>query len=276
MQDKKDNLGNRMKAYESQSTFQKLSHLTPIVARLDGRSFHTFTAGLKRPYDEGLSNLMAATTKYLVQATNANLGYTQSDEISLIWVNQEEKVEREIFFDGKVFKMQSLLAAMCSVYFNKHLAKHLPEKAAQIVNDPMFDCRVFSVPTLTEATNYLYWREKDATKNSISMAAQSVYSHNALHGKNSSDKQEMLYAKGINWNNYPDFFKKGTYFYKRSVSRPYSIEELDKLPAKHLARNNPELVILRQEVVPLVMPPLSRIGNRVDVLFKGQEPISKS
>lgn len=267
----KDSLGNRMKAYESQTTFQKLSPLNPIIARLDGRSFSSFTKGLGRPYDKRLSDLMAETTKFLVKESNANIGYCQSDEITLVWVNKDEKIDQEIFFSGKVFKMTSILASMCSTYFNKLLLNYIPEKADKF---PLFDCRVFSVPTITEAINCLYWREKDATKNSISMAAQSVYSHKDLMHKNSKQKNEMLFAKGINWNDYPDYFKKGTYVARQSIIRKFTTDELDKLPEKHEARKNPDLEIVRQDVLTLNIPPLSRIKNKADVLFLGAKPIT--
>ena len=141
--------------------------------------------------------------------------------------------------------MISDLASMCSVYFNRQLPNFLPEKVDKM---PRFDCRVFNVPTLDEAVNTFLWREQDATKNSISMAAQSVYSHNQLNGKTGSDKQEMLFQKGINWNDYPDFFKRGSYIQRKRTLTKFSTEELEKLPQKHQARLNPNLEIERWEI----------------------------
>lgn len=263
-----DKLGNMMKFYESQTCVERLLPLIPIVARLDGKGFSKFTKGLKRPYDERLSNLMIETTKYLVKETNANCGYTQSDEITLVWYSGD--LESKVYFDGRVMKMISDLSAMASVFFNSKLSEYLPEKVGKL---PRFDCRVFSVPTLDEAVNAFYWREKDATKNSISMAAQSFYSHKELMNKNSGQKQEMLFQKGVNWNEYPSFFKKGTYVQRKRVFSKFSEEELSKLPPKHNARKDPNFVIERWVIDKVELSPLSKIKNKVDVIIYGQDPI---
>jgi len=267
MKNSKDNFGDRMKMYENQTCGIKMLPRIPVIARLDGKGFSKFTKGLKRPYDERLSKLMVETTKYLVKETNANCGYTQSDEITLVWYS--DSFESKIYFDGRLFKMISDLASMCSVYFNRNLTNYLPEKSDKM---PRFDCRVFNVPNVEEATNTFLWREQDATKNSISMAAQSVYSHNQLNGKNGSDKQEMLFQKGINWNDYPNFFKRGTYVQRKRVMTKFSSEELEKLPLKHQAIINPNLEIERWIVDEVKLPPLSRIKNRVNVVIFGENP----
>jgi tRNA(His) 5'-end guanylyltransferase len=167
--------------------------------------------------------------------------------------------------------MNSILASMTTAYFNRRLAEFLPSKADKL---PMFDARVWNVPNRREAINYLYWRELDATRNSITMAAQSLYSHNELHGVNSARKQDLLMAKGVNWSHYPSAFKRGTYCQRRKTVRPFSTEELKKLPPKHNARLNPNLVIERTDVVVLDMPPLSRIQNKEAVIFEGADPIT--
>jgi tRNA(His) 5'-end guanylyltransferase len=141
---------------------------------------------------------------------------------------------------------------------------------------PRFDCRVYNVPTLDEAVNSFLWREQDATKNSISMAAQSVYSHSELMNKNGSDKQEMLFQKSINWNDYPSFFKRGTYVQRKRVLTPFTSEEIEKLPAKHNARKDPNYVIERWVIDKVDLPPLSKIENKVDTIVWGLDPVMKS
>ncbi len=153
------NLDERMKFFEKVGTTQRLIPLLPVVCRLDGRSFHNFTKGLKRPYDEGFSNLMIETMDYLAKETNACFSYCQSDELTLAWYSS--KMKNQIFFDGRVNKMTSILAAMCSVYFNRKLPKHLPVKYEE--KYPLFDCRVWNLPTLEEGANAFLWRERDAT-----------------------------------------------------------------------------------------------------------------
>lgn len=262
MGNKKDSLGDRHKFYERQYAGLKLMPLLPVVCRLDGKAFHSFTKGLRRPYDERLSSLMVETTKYIMAETNANIAYTQSDEISLIWYT--EKLDTMLFFDSKLLKMNSILSAMTSVFFNKNLNRFLPEKSHC---NPVFDSRVWNVPTLGEASLYLLWREQDATRNSISMAAQAYYSHKELMGKSSKMKQEMLFSKGVNWNDYPAFFKRGTYIQKRTITRPYTNEELSKLPERHEVFRNPSLKFTRSEIMSLELPPLKTISNRSAVLF---------
>lgn len=262
------NIDDRMKFYENYETDRRLIKKLPVIVRLDGRGFHNFTKGLQRPYDTALSSLMIKTTQYLAQETNAVCGYTQSDEITLAYYAPE--FDSEIFFDGRIFKMTSILAAMCSVYFNKNLYL-LPESHSGKM--PLFDCRVWNVPDIEEGANAFLSRELDATKNSITMAASYYYSHAQLMGKNSSEKQEMLHQRGVNWNNYPSFFKRGTYIVKQKISKPFTTEELDKLPEKHEARRNPHLTVIRSEYNVLDMPSLMSIQNRGEVLFLGKEPI---
>jgi len=263
----KDSLGDRIKEYESQTCGTRLMGRLPVICRLDGKNFSRFTKGLKRPYDERLSNLMVETTKYLVKETNANCGYHQSDEITLVWYS--DSYESKIYFDGRLFKMISDLAAMASVFFNRELPSYLPEKAHLM---PRFDCRVFSIPTIHEAANCFLWRELDATKNSISMAAQHYYSHKELEGKNGSEKQEMLFQKGVNWNDYPASFKRGTYIQRKRVLTKFSTEELENLPVKHQARQNPDLMIERWVIDRIDLPPLMTIQNREEVILFGAEP----
>lgn len=261
-------LGDRMKFYENQTCGIRMLPRIPVIARLDGKGFSKFTKGLKRPFDERLSNLMIETTKYLVRETNANCGYTQSDEITLVWYT--DKVDSSIYFDGRFFKMVSDLAGMCSVFFNRELPKYLPEKSDKM---PRFDARVWNVPTLDEAVNTFLWREQDATKNSITMAASNYYSHNFLMGKNGSEKQELLFQKGINWNDYPDFFKKGSYIQRKRVSTKFTANELEKLPINHNARKNPDMLVDRWIVDVIDIPPLSKVSNRVNVIIFGEAPL---
>ena len=260
--------GDRMKEYERMEGTRRFLPLLPVCARIDGESFSRFTKGLERPYDKRLVHLMCQTATYLVQETQANMAYTQSDEISLVWYSEEYK--SQIFFNSRIQKMVSILASIATAYFNAHISEYIPKKEMQLA---LFDSRVWQVPTLEEGANTFLWRELDATKNSISMAARCYYSHKALHKKTSAEMQEMLWRKGINWNDYPAFFKRGTFVQKRRAYRKFTTEEIEKLPEKHEARKNPDLQIERAEFRFLEMPPFSQVKNRVDVIFYGAEPV---
>jgi tRNA(His) guanylyltransferase len=262
-----DEFGDRMKLYESTEAGRRLMPLLPAVARLDGKCFSGFTRGLARPYDQRLTDLMVATTRYLVEQTGAKCGYTQSDEITLGWVARD--FDQQIYFDGRIQKMASVMAAMASVFFVRRLAEAIPEKADK---SPLFDCRVWNVPNRVEGANAFLWREQDATKNSILMTAHSLFSHREMFEKNTKILQEMIYERGINWNDYPASFKRGTYVQRRTTTRAFTPEELAALPPKHEARRNPGIVFERSDVVTLDMPPLSRVKNRAEVIFGGADP----
>ena len=264
----KDSLGDRQKEYEKVETSRLLIPRLPIVVRIDGRAFHSFARGLTRPFDERLTQLMIETTKFLVHETNARIGYTQSDEISLILFG--EGLDSETFFNRRTFKLTSMLASMATGYFNSIKPHFLPEKADKLA---FFDCLVWNVSSKEEAVNYLIWREWDATKNSVSMAAQSKFSHKKLQNKNAGQMQEMLFQEfGINWNDYPAFFKRGTYVQRKIVTKKLSIEEIDKLPAKHAARKDPNLEVLRGVVEVIEVPRLASVKNRVEMVFDGENP----
>ena len=260
-------LGDRMKLYEGIEARRRFLPLLPICARIDGKRFSKFTQGLARPYDERLSRLMVEVTRHLVEDTGARVGYTQSDEISLLYYS--DSLHSQVFLDGRVQKMTSILAAMATARFAALLPERVPEKAGSLA---LFDCRTWVVPSRDEATNVFLWREQDATKNSIAMAAHHYYPRSELHGKNGAEMQEMLFQKGVNWNDYPAFFKRGTYVQRRTVSRPFTADEIARLPPMHDAHKNPDLVIERTVIQEIDMPPVGQIRNRVAVLFNGEPP----
>lgn len=264
-----DEFGDRMKGYESQTEI-RLMPLLPTFARVDGRSFHTFTKGLERPYDTQMSNIMRTTARLLAIETNACMAYTQSDEITLAWYSKDYK--SQIWFDGRHSKMVSQIAALATLYFYKGCEILLPDYSRK---NPSFDARVWQAPNLQEGANVFLWRALDAQKNSISMAAQSVYSHSQLQGKGSKDKLKMLQAKDIDWNEYPTMFTRGTFIQRKVVSKPFTAEEIEKLPPKHEARSNPSLLIERAEWAFMDMPSFDTISNRAEVVFEGAKPIVK-
>lgn len=202
-------LGDRIKQlYEKNETNQKFIPMLPIYCRIDGRSFSKFTKGMAKPYEERMSRVMQEVTKFLVKETSAKVGYVQSDEISLLYYADD--IKSSLFFDGKKQKMVSVLAGAASAKFMQVASTEIPEFMQDKV--PMFDARVFNVPNKVEAMNCFLWRVQDAVKNSISMAVRSVYSHKEVNNKNQSQMLDMLMDKGINWNDYPKFFKEGSFF----------------------------------------------------------------
>lgn len=263
-----DDLGDRLKAYEAQETARKLIPGVPIYARIDGRSFSKFTRDMDRPFDNKMTCAMIETVKYLVDKSGATLGYTQSDEISLVWANTDHTAE--LWFGGKIHKITSVLASMATIAFVEGVMTYFPDWQVYLHRMPHFDCRVMQVPNLDELANCLLWRNLDATKNAVSMAAHHYYSHNELQGKNSAQKQEMLFEKGIQFEDYPASFKRGTFVRKQTVSKPFDPQEWASIPIQH----RPELgtLLMRTEMVEFDLPPLNRVKNRVECLFHAQEP----
>ena len=231
-----DDLGNRMKTFYEQIPKTKLMRRTPVIIRIDGKAFHTFTRGFKRPFDEILIKTMQETTKYLCEnIQGCVLGYTQSDEITLVLVDYQ-RFESCAWFDYEIQKICSISASMATMAFNKFFAKNVKEydmkwkcgltpqsveiqKAhydyMEVLNKAvekgaMFDARVFNIPK-EEVTNCVYWRQLDASRNSIQMVGQANFSHKELHCKTCNDIQDMLMLqKNINWNDFPTHQKRGT------------------------------------------------------------------
>lgn len=262
-----------MKSHERSCCEPALLHGVPAIGRVDGRHFSSFTKGMAKPYSDHMIECMTRTALFLAEHTNAVCAYTQSDEISLIWHNDCQP-QSEIWFNGRTFKMVSNLASLATLAFYRNVLALMPEYAERL---PTFDARVYNVPTKQEAVNYLIWREWDATKNSITSATSCFYSHTEMFGKNSKDRQELLFAKGVNWNDYPSYFKRGTYIRRKIVEKPFSAAELDKLPPLHTARSNPEFKVKRTEyVVENDFPRLASVANGECVIFQGQEPIIKN
>lgn len=207
----KTSLGDRMKEYELVSRTH-LTRRTPVIIRVDGKAFHTFTKRLTdtdiSPYSASMQSTMQCTAQLMVHyIQNAVFAYTQSDEISILLVDWR-KHETEQWYNAQVQKMVSISAAMATAYFG-HFYR-LDEEIDYAPHLPLFDSRVFTLPK-EEVANYFIWRQQDATRNSINMLGQHFFSHKELHGKNVSQVQDMLMEKhGINWNDFPTTNRRGT------------------------------------------------------------------
>lgn len=191
-----------MKGYEDVWRSQLPGRL-PVLLRIDGKAFHTYTKGCKRPFDERLVEVMDETAQYLCKnIMNSRLAYVQSDEISILLVNYETN-DTQSWFDNNIQKMVSISSAMASAYFTTQSAKIFGQPKLA-----MFDSRAFILPK-EDVNNYFLWRQNDATRNSVQMLARSLYSHKELNGLNNSQLQELTFKKGQNWNNLPTSQKRG-------------------------------------------------------------------
>ena len=233
-----DNLGDRMKGYEN--VFRNyLPRRSYVIIRVDGKAFHSFTKGLKKPFDDELIEDMNETTKFLcANIQGAKLGYVQSDEISII-ITDFETFDTQSWFENNIQKMCSISASLATAKFNQLRLKRVNNGvfANEIEEHPklaQFDSRIFLVPNRSEAMNYLLWRQNDAVRNSISMVAQSLYPHKELQGKNTDQMQELAFRKGINWNDLEAGKRRGRLFAKTNFINgvdvnKMSLDELIKL-----------------------------------------------
>lgn len=215
-----NNLGNRMKNNYESRTKQFLTRRTPTIIRLDGKSFGNYTRGLNKPFDEGLIGDMQSTTQFLCEnVQGCKLGYTQSDEITLV-LTDYDKLTSDAWFDYNVQKMTSVAASMATAKFNQLRTKRVYTESRGTTTPctelplAFFDARVFQIPEKEEVVNCLIWRQRDAERNSIQMLAQSLFSHNELHKKNTSELQEMCFQKGHNWNDLDVSKKRGSLIVK--------------------------------------------------------------
>lgn len=230
-----DALGDRMKEYERRNQYF-LQRRTPVIIRVDGKAFHTFTRGFQKPFDEVLGNAMVRTMEYLCQNISGCIfGYVQSDEITLV-LQDYRKLNTDAWFGYRTDKLCSIAASMATMVFNKYFSQehwkwaknngiacmeHLNEgKNPDLLKlhntyveasckGAMFDARCFNIPK-EEVCNCIYWRQLDATRNSIQMVGQANFSHAELQGKSCNDIQDMLHEqRGINWNDFPTRWKRG-------------------------------------------------------------------
>jgi tRNA(His) 5'-end guanylyltransferase len=212
----KDALGDRIKSNFEDRTRYYLPRRTYSILRIDGCHFHTYTKGLKRPFDIDLINDMNnAIVAMLPQLQGVAFAYTQSDEISIL-LTDFEKENTSAWFDGNLQKMCSVAASIITAEFNacrllrqfNSYVKHCDD--VNFANSAYFDCRVFTIPDRIEVINYFRWRQQDCIRNSLSMVAQSNFSHEELHGKSQSNMHDMLHAKDVNWaTDYTDGEKNG-------------------------------------------------------------------
>ena len=231
---KKDNLGDRMKEnYENRAKTQLLRRI-PVIIRLDGKAFHTFTRGFKKPFDDILIEAMQQTMLTLCkEIQGCVLGYTQSDEITLV-LTDYKKLETSAWFDYDVQKICSVSASIATLAFNRSFAKqcklYAPSHSTDInnahinsiYNGALFDSRCFNVPK-EEVTNCILWRQQDAIRNSINSVGQANFSHKELQGL-STDQilGKLLEEKQIDWNKLPVHLQRGSCCIKREVDGVYS------------------------------------------------------
>jgi len=225
----KTRLGARMKEYEFTSKTRLLRRM-PVIIRLDGICFHSWTKQLKHhdpslkrePWGDLMPALMTETTAYLMEhIQNAVFAYSQSDEISIL-LNDWKTLKTDQWLGGVVQKIVSTSASLATVGFNfrpGYISKLTPA---------CFDARVYNLPK-EEVANYFIWRQQDATRNSIQSLGRFYFSHNQLYKKNQSNIQDMLMEKhGVNWNDVATAKKRGFCVTSEAIDKEIPIFTQDR------------------------------------------------
>ena len=242
----KTSLGDRMKGYENIER-RYLPRRAPVIIRVDGKSFHTYTKGFERPFYRPFREAMERTALDIAnEISGCKLAYTQSDEITLL-LTDDDALETQPWFGKNLQKIVSLSAAMATYFFNKNVENIMAEYIVDHGQEEgslayiaklckahekmaVFDSRAFCVPR-EEVLNVFEWRQQDCTRNAIESAGQTYFSHNQLFGKSCNEIQEMLFQeKGINFNDYPVWFKRGVC----AIKKPTIIKAPD---GKEITRN---------------------------------------
>lgn len=251
----RDSLGDRMKGFYEERAKTKLIRRMPLIIRIDGRAFHTFTKGFVKPFDKRMIETMQEVTLELCKNIQGCVfGYTQSDEITLILVDYND-IDVSAWYDYEVQKICSVVASMATLYFNRifrHKIYDFVSEHTKVINDPktygeelsnavndllktyntaiemgaMFDARCFNVP-ISDVCNMILWRQKDAERNSINSLGQAWFKHKQLEGKKTNQVQDMLFKEyGINWNDLSTVEKRGTAVIKDDKDKWFIDEEM--------------------------------------------------
>lgn len=254
-----DTLGDYLKALEGGETSRRAMPGQAVYIRIDGNRFSKFTRGMARPFDARMSGAMIATTKGLVKEFGAALGYTQSDEISLVlWEPSEES---ELVHGGKFQKLVSRTASKAThLFYRAALAQGLGQFVER--QFPEFDARAFAV-SLEDAGKAIYWRAIDARKNAVQMTAQGHFSPRQMHGQHTDALLEMLAGVGIDFDSLPAFFREGTLVRRVVVRREMTAEELERIPEAY----RPSGAIDRTDIVEDRLPEMKGAESKAALLF---------
>jgi len=262
-------IGDRMKDYEGREAKRLFLPLLPIIARIDGRTFSKFTRPFEKPFDSRLANAMRKTVQGLIESTHAQIGYTQSDEITLIF--QQTDYDSGIWFDNRIQKMTSVLASLTTALFIRALDAELEGSSLAINSFPHFDARVWQVPNQTEAANTLLWRAQDARKNGISSACRSMFSARAMDMKGQAEMVRMMLAGGVDY--YEAFSvadRFGTYWQRKTFAEDIDDATWARIPEHK--REGQSRTVLRSRVVDLGLEYFGDYENRNEIIFDGQIP----
>ena len=190
-----ESFGDRMKAYELPTRIL-LPRRSYTVLRVDGRAFHTYLKNARKPFDGAFIHAMGKVAEALcAEITGAVLAYAQSDEVSVLYTDFRNPAA-EPWFGGVAAKQVSIAASLATYVLGN---SYSPPGGGR----PLFDARVFTLPTRRDVADYFVWRQADALRNSVSMAAQAYFTPEQLHGMKASEVKELLRTTAAaDWDGY--------------------------------------------------------------------------
>lgn len=222
--------------YENVTHGRTLTRRMPVIIRCDMECGKAFTSGLKKPWDDVFSKAMQRTVCEMAEKIQGCvLGYTASDEISLLLLDYQE-LNTDAWFGYNIDKLVSSASSMATIFFFKNFVReslrfedslseedktgsseYLAVLNNKVQCSPIFDARAFNIPK-EEVTNYFLDRQRYTEKNSISMLARHYFSHKEIEGKNGFQMQDMLMEKyKVNWNDCPIVYKRGVFCKKKNL-----------------------------------------------------------
>lgn len=257
----KDSLGDRIKSFEDTYRYYISDNKLPLIIRLDGKSFHTVTKKCEKPFDVELIRAMNKTAKYVCNnIPGSRFAYTQSDEISILVINYDNKNTKP-WFNNNIQKIASVSASLASVMFSKQSPTIFGEEKLVV-----FDSRVFSIPEF-EVGNYFKWRQDDCIRNSVQMLARSLYSHKECSNKNCDQLKEMCKNKGQDWNYINHHYKYGRGIiklpFKKTIVNKHTNQESDIIRHEWWVDNNIPLFTYNHEYITKYFP--SNIDNVTNI-----------
>lgn len=249
----RDHLGHKQKELEGVEAKRAVMAGLPVICRLDGKAFHTYTRGLSRPFDAGLMQCMLDACSAIFSAVHPDLIYTQSDEITVAWTSAGDNLS-EFPYGGRYQKLTSILASIATCAFYKSAQQYLPSKAGLYV---AFDARVWQVAKPEDLRGNLVWRQDDAFKNAVTMAAQAHFSDHQLHGVHTDAKLNMLRDIGVDFDAFPEQFRRGAFMKRVSYKAALDADTLQRIPEAHRPAGGQE--VERSEPRVITVPRLRKL-----------------
>lgn len=221
---KRDNLGNRIKGYEEVAKY-KLLRRTPVLIRVDGRAFHTFTKNAKKPFDKNVIDAMIYATEMTAKEMSGfELAYVQSDEATFL-LQDYATLSTQPWFDYEVNKLVSITASAFTAYFNSYWFNYFSSTDGE-TKFAMFDARAFNMP-YDDTPNAFIWRQQDWIRNSVQMKARAHFTHKHLENVSVEEIKQELYNIGVPWESLTDTEKYGTFITKDGkLSARFSYEQI--------------------------------------------------